>query len=165
MAYEPRWDNVGLDRMPGERYRHSVKVCATRTLLAVRYRMIYGVLAVVALSIAALGFVFAPEGGVTTLEPPIEEVFPLPNNAVIRQTTVEVDLEVGYEATIFVDGFAIPPGELSFSDATGVYRWAPFPGSLVMDGWEPGDHVIRVEWVRIVGSPLRGDFEWTFRVQ
>lgn len=130
-----------------------------------RYGFIYGALAVIAVAIAALGFIFAPEGGVTELKPPIEEVFPLPNNSVIRQTTIEVDLEVGYEATIFVDGFAIPADELSYSDATGTYRWAPSPLSLVMDAWEPGEHTVRVEWIRIIGAPLEGDFEWTFRVQ
>lgn len=130
-----------------------------------RYRIIYGALVALAIGVAALGFVFAPEGGVTELEPPIEEVFPLPNNAVIRQTSIEVDLEIGHEATISVDGFAIPDNELAYSDATGVYRWAPSPNSLVMSAWEPGDHTVRVDWVRIVGAPLEGSFEWTFRVQ
>lgn len=130
-----------------------------------RYRITYAVLAVLAVGVAALGFVFAPEGGVTELEPPIEAVFPLPNNSVIRQTTVDVDLEVGYEATIFVDGYAIPPGELAYSDATGVYRWAPSVRSAVMTQWEPGEHDVRVDWVRVVGSPVEGTFEWTFRVQ
>ncbi len=105
-----------------------------------RYRVIYIGLGGLAIAIAALGFVFASEGGVTELPPPIEEVFPLPNNSVIRQTTIEVDLEIGHEAIIYVDGFAIPENELAYSDATGVYRWSPGPTSLIMSAWEPGDH-------------------------
>lgn len=136
-----------------------------RTLDPVRYRVIYIGLGGLAIAIAALGFVFAPEGGGTELSPPIEEVFPLPNNSVIRQTTIEVDLEIGHEAVIYVDGFAIPENELAYSEATGVYRWSPGPTSLIMSAWEPGDHTIRVEWMRITGAPLRGEFEWSFRVQ
>ena len=127
--------------------------------------MIYVGLAALAVAVAALGFAFAPEGGVTELEPPIEEVFPLPNNAVIRQTAIEVDLEIGYTAEIHVDGFAIPAGELAYSDATGVYRWSPGPTSLVMSAWEPGEHTVTIEWTRTVGAPLQGVFEWSFRVQ
>ena len=127
--------------------------------------MIYGALAALAVVVAALGFVFAPQGGVTELEAPIEGVFPLPNNTVIRQTSVEVDLEVGYEAAIFVDGFALPSNELSYSEATGVYRWAPSLTSAVMSAWEPGEHNVRIEWVRVTGAPLEGTFGWSFRVQ
>lgn len=130
-----------------------------------RYRVIYVGLGALAATVIALGFIFAPEGGVTELEPPIEEVFPLPNNSVIRQTTIEVDLETGFEAVLFVDGFAIPPDELAHSEATGVYRWTPGPTSLVMATWEPGEHTVRVEWMRASGAPQEGTFEWSFRVQ
>jgi hypothetical protein len=78
---------------------------------------------------------------------------------------VEVDLEIGYEATLYVDGFPVPSGEVVFVAGTGVHRWAPSPTSLVLDVWEPGRHTIRVEWVRIVDAPLTGSYEWSFRVQ
>lgn len=113
----------------------------------------------------ALGIAFAPEGEQTELPSPIEDVFPVPNNSVIRQTSIEVDLEVGYEATIFVDGFALPPNEVAFAEGTNVYRWSPAITSAIMSEWQPGEHTVRVEWTRIVGSPLTGEFEWTFRVQ
>jgi hypothetical protein len=130
-----------------------------------RSRLISFGLGALVVGVVALGIAFAPEGSQTPLPPPIEEVFPLPNNSVIRQTSIEVDLEVGFEAVLFVDGFAIPENELAYADATGVYRWSPGPASLVLQAWEPGEHTIRVEWVRITGAPLRGEFEWTFRVQ
>jgi hypothetical protein len=127
--------------------------------------MVYVGLGALVVAVIALGVAFAPEGGQTVLEPPIENVFPIPNNAVIRQTSIEVDLEVGYEATLFIDGFAIPENELSFSEGTNVYRWSPSLASAVMSDWEPGEHTVRVEWTRIIGAPVSGEFEWTFRVQ
>jgi hypothetical protein len=130
-----------------------------------RYRLVYIGLGALTVAVIALGFAFAPEGREAVLPPPLEEVFPLPNNSVIRQTTIEIDLEVGYEATVFVDGFAIPPNELSFSEGTSVYRWSPGLNSLLMSEWSPGEHTVRVEWVRITGAPLSGEYEWTFRVQ
>jgi hypothetical protein len=129
------------------------------------YRMIYLGLGALLVAIVALGIAFAPEGDVTELPPPLEAVLPVPSNSVIRQTSIEVDLEVGHEATIFVDGFALPANEVTFVEATGVYRWAPSVTSTVMTEWTPGEHVVRVEWVRVVGAPLTGSFEWVFRVQ
>jgi hypothetical protein len=130
-----------------------------------RYRMIYLGLAALAVAVVSLGIAFTPEGEVTEIPAPIESVVPAPNGSVIRQTTVEVDLEFGYEATIFVDGFALPENEVTFVEATGVYRWAPGPASTVTAEWEPGEHTVRVEWARVVDSPVTGTFEWSFRVQ
>ncbi len=129
------------------------------------YRLIYAGLAALVVAVVALAIAFAPEGESTEIPPPIEALFPRPNERVIRQTSIDVDLEVGYEAEIFVDGIAIPEREISFVDATGVYRWSPRPDSVVMTAWSPGDHVVRVEWTRIVDTPRSGTFEWTFRVQ
>jgi hypothetical protein len=131
----------------------------------VNYRLIYIGLGALAVAVVALTVAFAPNGTPTELPPPIEDVFPLPNNSVIRQTTVEVDLEVGYEATIWVDGFALPPNEIGYADATGVYRWTPALTSSVMSEWSPGNHTVRVDWLHTIGTPTTGTFEWTFRVQ
>ena len=127
--------------------------------------MIYLGLAALAIAVVSLGIAFTPEGEMTEIPAPIESVVPTPGSSVIRQTSVEIDLEFGHEATIFVDGFALPENELVHVDATGVYRWAPSPASNVMAEWEPGEHAVRVEWVRIVDSPISGTFEWSFRVQ
>ena len=131
----------------------------------VSYRLIYIGLGALVVAVVALGFVFAPTGEDTELPAPFEAVFPEPNSSVIRQTTIDVDLEFGYEAQIFVDGFALPPSEVNYVDATGVYRWSPRPDSAVMQDWQPGEHTVRVEWERIVDAPITGSYEWTFRVQ
>ena len=126
--------------------------------------MIYVGLGALVVAAVSLGIAFSPEGEETDIPAPVESVVPAPNDTVIRQTTVEVDLEFGYQATLFVDGFPLPANEVVFVEATGVRRWSPGPASSVMTDWEPGDHTVRVEWVNVVGTPNQGSFEWSFRV-
>lgn len=125
------------------------------------YRLIYLGLGLLALAAVALGFVFAQDGDPVELPHPIEAISPTPGSTVIRQGTVELDLEIGYEAIIFVDGFPVP--DARFVEATGVYSWSPGPASAVMTEWTPGEHAVRVEWQRVTGTPEFGEFEWTFR--
>lgn len=129
------------------------------------YRWIYLGLGALVVAVIAVGVAVAPTGETTEIPPPIESVYPRPNETVIRQTTVDVDLEVGYEAEIYVDGFLLPAAEVGYVDATGVYRWSPRIDSVFMAAWAPGEHHVRVEWTRIIDAPLSGSFEWTFRVQ
>jgi hypothetical protein len=128
----------------------------------VTYRLIYVALGLLAVAAIALGVVFAQDGDPIELSPPLESISPAPGSTVIRQGLVEVDLEVGYAATIYIDGVPIPAP--TFVEATGVYRWSPHPGSPVMTEWAPGEHTVRVEWQRVTGTPQVGAFEWTFRV-
>ena len=128
----------------------------------VSYRLVYLGLGLLAVAAVALGVVFAQDGEPVEIPRPLESISPTPGSTIIRQGAVEIDLEVGYEATIYIDGFPIP--DPTFVEATGVYSWAPHPGSAVMNEWIPGDHTVRVEWKRITGTPDVGVFEWTFRV-
>lgn len=127
------------------------------------YRLIYVGLGLLATAAVVLGVVFTREGEPVQLPAPLEDVSPDPGARVIRQATVEVDLEVGYQAVIYVDGMPVP--DATFTPATGVYSWAPHPNSAVMTQWTPGEHTVRVEWQRVSGSPDVGRFEWSFRVQ
>jgi len=134
-------------------------------LPVVRYRLIYlglGLLAVATLSIC---FVFGQGGDPLTLPDPLERVSPNPYDAVLPQSGLEVDLQVGYEARIYVDGYPIPESELSFQEGVGVYRWRPSSRSLIAERWAVGEHTIRVEWEKVYGLPDVGQFTWTFRVQ
>lgn len=127
------------------------------------YRLIYGGLGLLAVAAIVLGVALVREGESVELPGPIESVSPDPGATVIRQATLRIDLEVGYEAAIYVDGFPLPDAE--FVPGTGVYSWSPHPDSAVLTDWGPGDHVVRVEWRKVSGSPDFGSFEWTFRVQ
>lgn len=129
----------------------------------VSYRLTYIGLGLLVLAAVALGAVLVREGESIDLPAPIETVSPAPGSTAIRQATVEVDLEIGYQARIFIDGQPVP--DAAFVDATGVYSWAPHRNSAVLTEWTPGQHTIRVEWVRVSGTPDVGSFEWSFRVQ
>lgn len=127
------------------------------------YRLVYIGLGLLATAALILGLLLTREGTPVELPGPIEAVSPSPEETVIRQAAVEVDLEIGYEATLYVDGMPVP--DATFVAATGVYSWAPHPNSPVLTQWTPGEHTVRVEWVRVSGSPDIGEFEWSFRVQ
>lgn len=144
-------------------YRGFCRPPVAGTVEVVTYRIVYVGLGLLVVAAITLGMVFAREGEPIDLPGPLESVSPEPGSTVIRQAVVEVDLEIGYEADIYVNGFLVP--EATFVPATGVYRWAPGPASLLMDDWVPGDHTVRVEWRSVTGPPDFGQFEWTFRVQ
>ena len=126
------------------------------------YRLMYAGLALVAVAVIALAVVFTPQGGSIELPGPVESVSPLPGDLVPPQTTLEIDLEVGYEAEIWVDGW--PVADATFVEATGVYRWSPSPTSPTIQEWAPGEHTIRIVWNTYTGLPDTGTFEWSFRV-
>lgn len=129
------------------------------------YRLIYFGLGALAIAVIALGLVFGRGGEPVTLPGPVESVTPLPGDAALRQAIIEVDMEVGYELAIFVDGFRVPDTEIVVVEATGVHRWAPSPTGLYLTDWSPGVHRVRIEWSSVTGLPDVGSFEWEFRVQ
>ena len=131
----------------------------------VRYRLIYAGLGFLTVAVLSLCFVFGQGGDPITLPAPLERISPQPYDAVPMQSSIEVDLEVGYAARIYVDGYPIPRSELSFSDGVGIYRWRPSDRSLLMDRWPVGEHTISVVWEKTYGLPDVGEFSWTFRVQ
>ncbi len=128
------------------------------------YRLLYAGLGLILLALIVLTIAFSPSGEEVVLPDAVERVFPRPNDAVIRQTAVEVDMAPGYEVVLFVDGFRIVPPELTVQTGTGVATWRPGPGRFI-ERWEPGVHELRIEWQRTQGLPEPGSFSWTFRVQ
>jgi hypothetical protein len=126
------------------------------------YRLIYLGLGLVAVAAIAFGIVFATEGDEIILPGPIESVSPEPGNLVPPQTSIEIDLEVGYDAEIFVDEWLV--ADATFVEGTGVYRWAPSPENPTINEWTSGEHTIRVVYDTVNGLPDPGDFSWSFRV-
>lgn len=127
--------------------------------------MIYVGLGLLALAAVLLAIAFGGGGEPTELPEPIESITPHPNDSALTQAILEVDLESGYQAQIYVNGFLIPENEISFVEPTGVHRWQPSPDSLVMAAWSPGIQEVRIVWDSLTGLPSPGEFEWTFRVQ
>jgi len=108
---------------------------------------------------------FLPRGGATPVPEPLEGVFPLPGDVVVRQTGLEVDLPVGYRILgMVVDGMPLDVDELSVIEATGDWSWQPGPGQVI-EAWTAGDHTVYVRWDRTEGgNPDPGEYAWTFRV-
>lgn len=126
------------------------------------YRLIYVGLGLVAVAAIVFGVVLSPDGESVELPDPVEAISPQPGDLVPPQTSIEIDLEVGYEADITVDGW--PISDATFVEATGVYRWAPSPSHPTISEWTPGEHTVSIVYNTYTGLPDTGSFEWTFRV-
>jgi len=126
------------------------------------YRLIYLGLGLVGLAAIIFALVLSPDGEEVELPGALESITPLPGDLVPPQTAVEIDLEIGYQAQITVDGWPIT--DFIFVEATGVYRWAPSPSHPTIQSWTPGEHTVDVIWDTYTGLPDPGSFSWSFRV-
>jgi len=126
--------------------------------------MMYSGLALLLAALVGFVVVLYPEGENSALPEPLEDVFPRPGDVVVRQTAVEVDLPVGYDLDLYVDGQKVPELELGNTPSTGRWIWQPAPGGSIEE-WGPGDHTVLITWDRVAGGrPDPGEFEWSFRV-
>ena len=138
---------------------------ATPYARPVQYRLIYVGLGALAVAVVALALAFGGGGDPVELPAPVESVSPQPGDSALLQSSVEVDLEVGYTLDMYVDGFLVPSSEVTFVEATGVHTWAPSPTSVYLSEWLPGEHTVRIVWDTVAGLPDRGEFRWTFRIR
>jgi len=129
------------------------------------YRVIYLGIGLVVVAVVALAVAFGGGNEPAPLPAPIESLTPHPGDRALAQAILEVDLEAGYRAAIYLDGFLLPENEVVFVEPTGVHRWQPSPQSVVVPDWTPGDHEIRIVWDSLGGLPSPGEFTWTFRIQ
>jgi hypothetical protein len=108
--------------------------------------------------------VIYPSGGPDSLPEPLEAVTPAPGGLVIAQTEIVVEIAIGYEVALVVDGIPIPSDEIYAVAATGTFRWRPQPGSVIEE-LAPGEHTVEVSWDRTGNDrPDPGAYSWTFRV-
>lgn len=129
-----------------------------------RFAIVFAVLTAGFAAVVGAVILLSPEGDPPSIPEPVESVFPLPGDAVVRQTAIEVDLPIGYTLEIEVDGVWIPPHEIGYTSATGFYLWQPSPDSVI-GFWEPGDHTVTIRWDTAEGTrPDSGEFTWSFRV-
>lgn len=126
------------------------------------YRFIYLGLGLLAVAAIAFGFALNNGGDPVEYPPAVEGVYPAPGDLVPVQTTVEVDLEVGYKAAIYVDGWLVE--DTNYVEGTGVYRWTPTRSNPTISEWVPGEHKIRIVYDTLTGLPDVGEFEWSFRI-
>ncbi|HEY4607087.1 MAG TPA: hypothetical protein VIH55_05510 [Acidimicrobiia bacterium] len=126
------------------------------------YRYIYIGLGLVAVAAIAFGLALGGGGDELLLPDQLEAISPQPGDLVPQQARVEVDLPVGYQAEIYVDGWLVE--DTVFVEGTGTYRWQPSSANPTITEWSPGEHTVRVVWDRVSGLPDPGEFSWTFRV-
>ena len=118
-----------------------------------------------ALASVIIGAIFlAPAGTMTELPDPVEEIAPADGATVLRQTQLTINLKVGYSLELTIDGIRIPNNELTFTEATGQYRWRPSIEQTVKE-WTTGLHSVLIRWDRLTGLPDPGELSWSFRIQ
>ena len=91
----------------------------------------------------------------------IEDIYPLPNDQVPQQSSIIVDVPVGYEIVLIVDNYIIPSNEILFQDAIGLATWRPGPNKS-FETWLAGKHTVVVQWSKTTGLPNVGEFSWIF---
>jgi len=129
-----------------------------------RYRLIFLGLGLALVAVVVFAVLLTPDTPVPPLPDQVEQVSPTDGAIVQRQTSLLVDMQVGYAIVLVVDGFVIPEAEIAFTAATGMYRWEPGPDATFAS-WTPGLHGIRIEWSRLSGFADPGSYQWTFSVQ
>ena len=130
-----------------------------------KYRLLFTVLGLAFAFVAVAAVIFLPEGKNVGLPDPVEAFSPADGAIVQRQTTLEIDMQVGYVIELFVDGTRIPDAELlsGFTEPTGQYLWRPGPGQA-FEEWTPGFHLITFTWNTVTGLPDTGELRFSFRV-
>ena len=91
----------------------------------------------------------------------LENIYPLPNDQVPQQASLEIDLPVAYRLVLIVDNYIIPESEIQYVDATGLYIWKPGPNKT-FETWKPGKHYVRITWDTVTGLPDYGEYSWEF---
>ena len=129
-----------------------------------RYRITFALLGVALAAVVVGAVLLAPRGSTVELPAAVEAISPADGATVLRQTQLEIDMQVGYRIEVFVDGTPIPFDELAFTEPTGRYVWRPAEGGT-LEQWTPGLHAVLVRWDRDVGFPDSGEIRWSFRVQ
>lgn len=133
-------------------------------MTSTRYRVILLLLGVALAAVVMFAVVLAPGGTATRLPEAIDRISPVDGAIVLRQIALDIDMAVGYEFELAVDGLVIPQEEIDFEPSTGVATWRPGSSSVVTE-WTPGIHTVRITWDTVSGLPDPGTWSWSFRVQ
>jgi hypothetical protein len=128
------------------------------------YRIIFLMLGLALIAVVAFFLLLSPQPDEAELPAAIEMVAPADGDTVLRQTDLVVNMAVGYEIEVFIDGVPVPPSEIETVEATGRRTWAPGPGKVFAE-WSPGTHTVVVVYERVAQGVDFGEYRWTFRVQ
>lgn len=129
-----------------------------------RYRILFLLLGLALALVVVFAVVWAPGGRGFELPDAVESVSPSNGDTVLRQIDLEIDMRIGYDIELFVDGLRIPDDEIGFTTATGRYVWAPGPGKT-FEEWTQGTHSVGITYESVSGGIDIGQLSWVFRVQ
>ena len=126
------------------------------------YRFILLLLGILLFLTISMGINFSSSlNGTLELPDAIESLSPMPGSQVPQQTTIEIDMPIGYEIVLYIDDYRVSDSEIEHLEGTGIYRWRPGPGKS-FESWGPGKHKIKIVWDTSVGLPDIGEFTWEF---
>jgi hypothetical protein len=128
------------------------------------YRLVFALLGLALATVVVLVVALAPSGRQTDLPEAVEWISPADGASVLRQTSIEIDMQAGYGIELHVDGVHIPAGEIRATGPTGRFEWSPGPAAVFAE-WTPGTHTVLITWDRVAGLPDPGELRWSFRVQ
>lgn len=126
------------------------------------YRICILLLTALLFLVIAWGVSFYQDNDEELIQPDaLENIYPLPNDQVPQQASLEIDLPVAYRLVLIVDNYIIPESEIQYVDATGLYIWKPGPNKT-FETWKPGKHYVRITWDTVTGLPDYGEYSWEF---
>lgn len=129
-----------------------------------KYRITFLLLGLALAAVVVFAVLWSPSGREIQLPAAVESIEPVDDAIVQRQTDLVVNMAVGYEIDLVVDGELIPRDEMMITEATGVHVWRPGPGRT-LEEWSPGVHTVQVDYVRLTGTADVGTVRWVFRAQ
>jgi uncharacterized protein (DUF58 family) len=129
-----------------------------------RYRVTFLLLGLALALVIVFAVVWAPGGREFRLPPAVDSISPSNGETVLRQIDLRIDMRVGYNIELFVDGVRIPDDEIAHTPATGRYVWVPGPAKTFAD-WTLGTHSVGITYERAGGRVDAGTLSWVFRVQ
>ena len=139
-----------------------------------------------ALALIVLGFASAKTGkqAVTITDPAVERLIPKPDDLVLRQSQVGVDLAPGYRGYLVIDGQVIPtydvqaanvtpgqntnvgqPLDARYDSGQNTVLYSPQVGATI-EAFSPGPHTISAFFWRdgVDSRDQARHITWTFRV-
>lgn len=100
--------------------------------------------------------------GPNSLPVAIQAVEPIAGSTVLAQSSVVVDLAVGYTAEIDINGEPIPEEQLARADALNLIRYSPAPGK-VLERLATRQNCVRVHyWLIAQGPESKTTYTWCF---
>lgn len=92
----------------------------------------------------------------------VDQLIPPRNAEVLSQETVGIDLALGYEARLNINGVDIPPGEIRHLPNLNRFTFRPDEGKVLEKLQAEQNCVLATYWRRDVGQTEADTISWCF---